>query len=167
MPTRLGVVSDTHGHVGYALDAVRALTEQRVDVVIHCGDIGSPKVVPLFAGWPAHYVFGNVDYDDGLLRAAINDAGQTCHGRFGELELEGKSIAFLHSDDALRFREVVRSGKYDLVCYGHTHVAKVQQLGRTLVLNPGAMYRAERHTIAIVELPSLEVRHLPADSASS
>ena len=78
-PLRLGVVSDTHGHVGFAADAVRMLESLAVDVVIHCGDIGSVEIVPLWRAWPTHFVFGNVDYDVALLRRAIAAAGQTCH----------------------------------------------------------------------------------------
>lgn len=157
---RLGVVSDTHGHVEYTLEAVRILQREQVDAVLHCGDIGTHQIIPLFAGWPTHFVFGNCDYDLPLLRAAIRDAGQTCHERFGALVLERRRIALIHSDDAALFQETIRGGEYDLVCYGHTHVAKVRHVGRTLVLNPGALYRADPHTLAIVELPDLTVRHL-------
>jgi predicted phosphodiesterase len=42
------------------------------------------------------------------------------------------------------------------VCYGHTHVAAIDRHGDTLVVNPGAIYRASRHTVAIVDLPTVE-----------
>jgi hypothetical protein len=125
--------------------------------VLHCGDIGSPAVIPLFAAWPTHFVFGNVDYDRTGLRAAIEAAGQTCHDRFGQLELSGKRIAFLHSDDAPLFRQTFTSGDFDLVCYGHTHQAEQHVVGPTLVLNPGALYRANPRSFATVELPALTV----------
>jgi hypothetical protein len=57
----LGVVSDTHGHVQNAQAAVRMLENLEVEVVLHCGDIGSQAIVPLFKKWPTHFVFGNVD----------------------------------------------------------------------------------------------------------
>lgn len=157
---RIAVVSDTHGHVGYTTTAVRAIRQERVAAVLHCGDIGSEAIVPLFAEWPTHFVFGNVDDDGGPLPAAISAAGQTCHQRFGSLELGGVKIALLHSDDWALFDETIESGTYDLVCYGHTHVAEQHRAGRTLVLNPGALYRATPHTFAVVELPGLDVRHV-------
>lgn len=133
------------------------LESLEVDEVLHCGDIGSASIVSLFAPWPTHFVFGNVDFDEPPLREAIDEFGQTCHGRFGTLEREGLKIALLHSDDARRFNETVRSGGYDLVCYGHTHVAKQEYAGSTLVLNPGALHRATPHSLAIVDLPQLAV----------
>jgi putative phosphoesterase len=144
-----------------ALAAVRMLEEMQVDVVLHCGDIGSPEIPPLFAAWPTHFVFGNCDYDRDELRQAIVKAGLECHGAFGDLTLAGRRIALIHSDDVRRFRQAIDSGDYDLVCYGHTHRAEQHFKGRTLVLNPGALYRANPHTIAIVDTETMEVTITP------
>ena len=120
----IGVLSDTHGHVPDTREAINVLESLDVDVVLHCGDIGSVAVVGLFEPWPTHFVFGNVDGNESELRWAIEAAGQNCHGRFAALEMGGKKIALLHSDDERRFDETVHSGEWDLVCYGHTHVAE-------------------------------------------
>lgn len=155
---RIGVVSDTHGHMEFSRQAVEALGRFTLDAVIHCGDIGGPGVIPLFDQWPTHFVFGNVDhYLENMLRKTIATAEQTCHGLFGALELAGKRVAFLHSDDQSRFRATIDCQEYDLVCYGHTHVAEEHAEGRTRVLNPGAVYRANPRSIAIVTLPELDI----------
>lgn len=156
----LGVVSDTHGHVEYTRHAVRMLSSLAVDLVLHCGDIGSAEIIPLFGQWPTHFVFGNVDYDVQGLRRAIDLAGQTCHGLCGELSLAGGRIAFLHGHDGQLLKELIASGQRQLVCYGHTHVAEWHQAGPTRVLNPGALYRANPHSIAVVELPELTIQHV-------
>jgi putative phosphoesterase len=156
----LGVVSDTHGHVEFVRPAVRMLESCEVEQVIHCGDIGSTEIIGLFAAWPTHFVFGNVDTETARLRAAIRSAGQTCHDRFGRLELAGRKIAFLHGDDEQKLREAIESGEFDLVCYGHTHQAEHHQSHKTTVLNPGALYRATPHSLAVVRLAQLEVAHL-------
>ena len=152
----IGVVSDTHGHVGQAQTAVRMLESLDVELVLHCGDIGSTEIVPLFAPWETHFVFGNVDHDEAALRKAIELSGGTCHGRFGSLVREGRRMAMLHGDDAARFRRETTSGQWDLVCYGHTHVAAMRYEGDTLVLNPGALYRARPHSLAVVELSRMK-----------
>lgn len=160
---RVGVVSDTHGDMGSTESAVELLARQNVEVVLHCGDIGSTSIIPLFDRWPTHFVFGNVDGNESALRQAIAVSGQHCHERFGELELDGVRVAILHSDDDFKFRSTIGSGEFDLVCYGHTHVAKHERRGTTEVLNPGALHRAEPRTIAIVELPEMSVEHLTVD----
>jgi len=153
----LAVISDTHGQVLTTQAACRLMESLDVEVVIHCGDIGSPEIVPLFQKWPTHFVFGNVDDNERELRQAITKSQLTCHERFGRLELAGKQIAFLHSDDARQFRDTIHSGEFDLVCYGHTHLAKQDHIGRTLVLNPGAIHRSNPHSFAIIDLPHLQV----------
>ena len=95
------------------------------------------------------------DHDQNELRAAIDQAGLVCHGLFGDLSLSGRRIALLHSHDARLFRHVCTNGDYDLVCYGHTHAAEQHREGKSLILNPGALYRATPHSIATVELESL------------
>lgn len=153
---RIGVVSDTHGHADLTRNAIRMLQSLEVEAVLHCGDIGSTEVVELFSDWPTHFVFGNCDYNQAELQTAIESAGQTCHGLFGEIELAGAKIALLHSHERNRFRNAIEGGEYRLVCYGHTHLKAIDQHGPTMVLNPGAIYRANPHSIAVVELPACE-----------
>ena len=45
--------------------------------------------------------------------------------------------------------------------YGHTHEAEQHREGKTLVLNPGALYRANPHSIAVVELDTMEATIIP------
>jgi uncharacterized protein len=153
---RLGVISDTHGHVELTRPAVRMLESLEVDEVLHCGDIGSMAVVELFSAWPTHFVFGNCDENMAAFATAIEKAMQKCHGLFGDLEFDGVKVALLHSHERNRFREAIDGGKYRLVCYGHTHVAATDRRGDTLVLNPGAIFRASPHSIAVVDLPAVE-----------
>lgn len=128
-----------------------------VDVVLHCGDIGSSGIVDLFHPWPTHFVFGNVDQDTAALQTAIAAAGQSCHGRLGLLELAGRRIALLHGDDTRQLAQLIRANIWDLICYGHTHRYALERQGNSLVLNPGALFRATPHTLAVVELKTLVV----------
>lgn len=153
---RVGVVSDTHGQVDFTRPAVRMLQSLNVDRVLHCGDIGSAEVVEMFEQWPTDFVFGNCDTDHRALRSMIERAGQTCLGEFGDLEIAGVRIALIHSHDRRLFSASVGSGRYRTICYGHTHIASVERRGETLLLNPGALYRAQPHSLAILELPQNE-----------
>lgn len=154
---RIGIVSDTHGHVRNTLQAISQLNELNVDVVIHCGDIGSPQVVPLFSGWPTHFVLGNVDHDEAALQWIVSEEGQTFHRRFARIELDGRLIAVTHGDDGDLLSDAIQSGEYDLVCTGHTHQRELRTVGRTIVLNPGALYRSSHKSFAVVNWPSRDV----------
>jgi putative phosphoesterase len=152
----IGIVSDTHGQVDLTLQVVRIFENLKVEQVIHCGDIGPAVMVELFEPWPTHFVLGNCD-NRLALSTAIEAAGQTCHDRFGSLDLEGKKIAFLHGDDHALLQKTVHEDRWDLVCYGHVHVAGTSVSGRTLVLNPGALCGSDHPSVAVVRLPSMEV----------
>ena len=127
---------------------------------MHCGDIGSAAIPSLFDRWPSHFVFGNVDQEEAELREGVVEADGTCHGRFGEFELASRKIALLHGDDLRKLHVAITSGAYDLVCSGHTHQRKEERQGKTLVLNPGAIYRANPHSVAVVDLATMEVTSL-------
>jgi putative phosphoesterase len=130
-------------------------------MVLHCGDIGSVSIVPLFPDLPAHFVLGNVDWNVEEMEAAISAAGQTCHGRFGRVDVQGKRIAFLHGDDELRLRQAIDEDRVDVVCYGHTHVAEQHRENGKLVVNPGAIWRSQPPSVAVVDLRAMRAMTVP------
>jgi hypothetical protein len=156
---RIGVISDTHGEIHSTNNALRVLDSLGVSMILHCGDVGV-GVVPLLNGRRTHFVPGNTD-DPDRLQAAIADAAHTFHDPPGVLEIEGCHIAFLHGDDVRLLHETIQSGKFDLVCHGHTHAFASSRQRQTLSLNPGAVSRSQRPSLAVVEIPSLEVTHVP------
>jgi uncharacterized protein len=156
---KIGVLSDTHGDIGAAERAKSILQHQQVSLVIHCGDVGA-DVVPWLKGLRTHFVHGNMD-DPDRLREEITDPEHTLHDQLGTLEIEGRRVAFLHGHDVKLLRHTIHSGHWDLVCYGHTHAFSTGFEGKTLVLNPGALGRTSRPSLAVVDMPSLEVTEIP------
>jgi len=154
----LGVLSDTHGNILRTNQAMLIFREFGVERIIHCGDVGAAAVLSQFAGTPVDFVLGNCDPVAADLRAA--DC-VTCHGLFGHIEIEGQKIAFMHSHDQLRFDREVSSGQWDMLCYGHTHKSALWMgCDRTIVLNPGALFRVATPSVAVVKLPEREVTHV-------
>lgn len=151
----IGILSDTHGRLDRTQQAVRMLESLEVELLVHCGDVGSPAVLGLLEAWPVHFVLGNTD-SPWQFRDGARQPHWFCHERFGHLELAGKQIAFLHGDDAPRLRQTIGSGQWDLVCYGHSHTAEITTAGNTLVVNPGALHRVTQPSLAVVELPTLQ-----------
>ena len=155
---KIGVISDSHGEVSPTLQAIDVLDRFGVELTIHCGDVGL-DVVPLLKERKVHFVPGNMD-DPNQLRKAITDPKHTLHDKFGALELEGKRIAFLHGHDVKLLHQTINSGNWDLVCHGHTHAFSSRREGRTLIVNPGALARTQTPSLAVVELPSLDVSEI-------
>lgn len=158
---RLGILSDTHGHEDNTLAAVSVLEGFDVAELLHCGDLCSTEIPRLLSPWPTHYVFGNCDFELDAMRQAITAAGGRCHDWFGDFTMDGRRIGLLHGHEEKRLLQAVKCGQYDLICYGHTHAAEFHREGQTLILNPGALYRANPHTIAIVDLMTMEPQIVP------
>src|SRR6476620_4654060 len=94
----LGILSDTHDRVDAMAEGVRLLKEAGAEFFIHCGDVGSERVLDHLAGLPSAFVFGNTDWDRATLARYAETIGVACHGTFADLELGGKKIAVMHGD---------------------------------------------------------------------
>ena len=154
---RLGIISDTHGHVELTRPAVRMLESLEVDAVLHCGDIGSMAVVELFAAWPTHFVFGNCDDDYRCIRGGDPPGRANLPRPVRRSGIRRRAeLPCSTATNAARFREAIDSGDYELVCYGHTHVAAIDRHGDTLVRESRRNLSRDPHSIAVVELPAVE-----------
>jgi putative phosphoesterase len=150
---RIAVISDTHSRVVSVRPALAIMAERGVDAIIHCGDISDADTARLFPAH-THFVFGNTDYDRAGIARAVAEIGATLHGAWGQLDMEGVSLAFTHGDDALLLQELENANTFDFVFHGHTHVAREHLVGKTRVINPGAIQRVAVRTFLIIDLPA-------------
>lgn len=169
---RIGIVSDTHDRTEAIAEAVRLLIDQGVELILHCGDIESPETVSAFADVPTHFVFGNWDKDRASLSRAIKEIGGTASESFGALEIAGKRVAWVHSHERHQLYQLEHSDYFDYLFYGHTHVREQHRTGRTLVANPGALFRANPKTCIVLDLVSGELKPIllpskPGESSPS
>jgi putative phosphoesterase len=153
---RIAVISDTHSRTASVLAALQIMAERGVALILHCGDIQDADAVRLFPAH-THFVFGNTDYDRDGIERAIADIGATLHGAWGQLELAGRTIAFVHGDDAHLLHDLECSEAFDFLFHGHTHIAREHRTGKTRVINPGALQRVAVRTFLLLDLPSGEV----------
>ncbi len=148
---KIAILSDSHSRYHTVEDALKILQGRNVNAVIHCGDIDDAETVWLFQGFTAHFVWGNCDTERASMQQAMHGIGATLHGAWGLLEVDGVKIAFTHGDDGTLMRELQESGQFDYLFYGHTHVAKEQRVGKTRVINPGALHRARPKTMLVLD----------------
>ena len=154
----LGILSDTHDRADAMAMGVRLLRSAGAAYYVHCGDVGDETVLDALAGEPSAFVFGNNDWDRAGLRRHADTLGVTCLGDFGTLDLAGKKIAVTHGDDGGLLRRLVDAQDHDYVLLGHSHVAGEQRVGRTRLINPGALYRAKVKTVALLDLATDALR---------
>jgi putative phosphoesterase len=149
----IAVISDTHNRVVSVKSALQIMAERKVELILHCGDICDGETVRLFPAH-THFVFGNCDYDRGEIQRAVADIGATLHGAWGQLELAGQSLAFVHGDDRQLLDNLENADAFDFLFHGHTHIAKEHRIGKTRVINPGALQRVAVRTFLLLDLPT-------------
>jgi hypothetical protein len=157
---RLGILSDTHDRYEMMAAAVRALQERGAAFFIHCGDVCTPNLLDLLAGLPSAFVWGNCDWDRMGLQRYAEAIGVPCYGNVADLELDGKKIAVLHGDDRPRLDALLKAQAHDYLFHGHTHVRRDERVGRTRVINPGALHRAAEKTAALLDTEADALEYL-------
>jgi putative phosphoesterase len=137
---KIGILSDSHDQV-WNLRAALAALDREAQLLIHCGDLCSPFIVPLLAegfGGPVHAVFGNNDADRYRLQLqAARSERVRLEGESWLGELGGKRFAVQHFDDLAR--PLAASGEFDVVCFGHNHRLEVERVESTWLINPGTI----------------------------
>jgi putative phosphoesterase len=162
---KIGIMSDTHDRLDAVEKAIDLFNREKVEHVLHAGDLVSPFVAPKFAKLKAklYIVWGNNDGDKEFIRVKFGEIGITPLGNFATLELDGKKIALLHGTHEEIVGALLRSGTFDVVVRGHNHRAEIRE-GKTLLINPGEVcgYLTGRQTVAILNLTGLkaEILHL-------
>jgi len=153
----IGILSDTHGRHQEARRAVELFEAAGAAHIIHCGDVCGLEVFDQFVGKPFSFVWGNCDDDDGSTLAYLNTVGMKAPTDVPlRLNLDGKSFAVFHGHEASFHR--AGSLDVDYVLHGHSHVARDERINNVRFINPGALYRATRKTMATLDTVSDELR---------
>lgn len=160
---KLGVMSDSHGRVHRVQEAIRILEAAGAEAFVHCGDVGGPEVLEEFVGRRCWFVWGNTDFPDATWRPLVDALGLPWPNGRAEFQIAGRRIAVFHGHER-GFQEAAGSGDYDYVLYGHTHCRDDIRLGRTRLVNPGALHRTRTPTVALIDLARDEVRFLPVET---
>lgn len=134
---RIGVLSDTHGKLRE--EVVEIL--RGCDVILHAGDINTPKVMEsLREIAPLYIVRGNADKEwaEGLPESLTE-------------EICGLRVFMVHNKKYMP-KEI---GNFDLVVFGHSHKYEERREGNCLFLNPGSCGPrrfSQPVTMAVVEV---------------
>jgi len=139
---KIAILSDTHDHIPNLVCAVNRANAAKAKILIHCGDLISPFMLPYLDGFHGrvHLIYGNNVGDQHLIssRCATGFDRITHHGIEGSIKVGGLRIGFNHYPSLAR--GLAAGGKFDVVCCGHNHRAGVEQIGDCLLINPGDLH---------------------------
>ena len=154
---KIGILSDSHDDMAAIAKAVALFNAEGVVQVLHAGDLVSPFTFDILHELQAPFggIFGNNDGDRLLLRERSAGA---LHTQPHFVTLDSMRGVIVHEPPLVK--SLARSGDFDLVIYGHTHVPDVHREGTSLVVNPGKAARLDkgRTTVVILETSTREAR---------
>jgi len=153
---RIGILSDTHNHVGNLLAALRIFREEGVRHLIHCGDMANVFTAQQISGFDVIYVNGNSDESAEAINHAVwtlNPMNETPGGQFSG-KLGGVGVAATHGHMPQRLEKLIKDKSNAYVFHGHTHRRRDELVGKTRVINPGALGGAhyEPRTVCVLDL---------------
>jgi hypothetical protein len=148
---KIGILSDNHGHLGPMRSALELLETLDAEAFVHCGDLGGLATLELLAGHPTWFVWGNTDYPEPTWEPVIRALDMRWPNTVPVLfELEGLQMGVCHGHE-VGFQDATRL-ELDYLFHGHTHQAADRRIGKTRVINPGALFRARERTVALLDL---------------
>ena len=157
----VGVVSDTHNNIKNVENIINIFNEQKVNLVIHTGDISKPKTLELFSklDCPLIGVFGNHDrIENGLIEICRKYNFDFREPPFS-LNLENKEIVIFHEPDLIDdYLEL--ENEVDLILHGHTHRYREEIINNIIFFNPGesAGSLKGKNAIATINLCDLRIK---------
>ena len=189
MSTRIGLISDVHATPAPLEEALTIFRREGVEKILCAGDIAGygeqlDETVELLMAGHCHAIVGN--HDIWHLEDMIDE---TCGESelflerlpsILELNVENKALYMVHASPPRSYTQGMKlldeNGELipaqvkdwttclhgfgrDILVVGHTHQVFAEQLGRTLVINPGST--KFNHTCAILSLPEQDFRVFP------
>ncbi len=151
---KIAIFSDSHDNLPNLENFLEWANSNNIKELIFCGDLCAPgtlknALAPKFSGL-IHMVFGNVTDRDLLPQVAASFPQVKHYGDLAELEIDGIRIAVIHYPD--KAKELAKSGKYDLVFYGHNHTPWEETINKTKLANPGTLAGMfQRATFAVYD----------------
>jgi hypothetical protein len=153
---KIGIISDTHNHISAVERALQILREEDIHTVLHCGDVCTAAILRKMRDFNVWVAEGNMDRPMDLRSAAAHILGRGRLARVHRLTLGGLGVGLLHGDERHRLQTLIETGGLAYVFHGHTHRRNDRQVGRTRVINPGALgsVRHQSPSFCIVDLES-------------
>ena len=113
--------------------------------------MGGVEVFDELVGRPITFVWGNTDMPGGGLLSYLHSVKiGVPDGAPARLTLDGKSFAVFHGHEP-DFEFAADRLEVDYILHGHTHEQRDDRTPRTRIINPGALHRTKRKTVATLD----------------
>ena len=158
----IGILSDSHGEQQRTRAAINLLLKEGCARIYHLGDVETLEVLDELAGHPISLVFGNCDVVNRLADYA-QDLGIDVQHPKGTTKYEHYSIGYLHGDRFDHYHQLLDDEAVQVVFHGHTHETRDEIVENTRCINPGALHRSARYTVATFDTQTDELNFIEVE----
>jgi len=159
----VGVVSDTHNNIKNVRNIIRIFNEEKVDIVIHTGDVSKPKTLREFSELNCSMlgVFGNND----RIEIGLEDVCKELNFKFIEppysVILDNKKVVIFHEPDLIDSYIKINKN-IDLILHGHTHRYREEKINGITCFNPGesAGLIEGKNALGVIDLSDLSIKRI-------
>jgi putative phosphoesterase len=141
---KIGVISDTHDDIQNTKKAIEIFNTLDVDHVFHAGDYIYPGMIALFRELKQNTKFYGVrGNNDGEIIGLVDQFRKLENAfflnEFGRILIDGKEVGIYHGTNPQLSELLIESQIFEVLILGHTHMKRIEKIGKTLVLNPGPL----------------------------
>lgn len=174
MTMLIGIISDVHDNLRHLNIAIQFFNEKKISLLIHCGDFNMPFTLESYLelNCPIKGVLGNGDPDIQKFLYQIQNKFKNLKidlaEVFQDIKIDNRRIAVFHGNDLQLLNLISECSLFDVICYGHTHISKIEKINKSLMINPGnlvgvyhpnktapitiALYETQDNTAEIIDL---------------
>ena len=159
---KIAIISDIHENFHNLILALQEMEKHNIQQIICLGDLMNSGIAKLLATQkiPVYLIWGNNDGEKveiTLVSKKENSVLTVSTNVYDFLEFDSRKIFISHYEDLAI--PMAKSGDFDAIFYGHTHIQQKEKMNDCWVVNPGeiAAGKTKKATFAIYDTATNEV----------
>ncbi len=153
---KIAIISDIHENFHNLILALQEMEKHNIQQIICLGDLMNSGIAKILAtqSIPVFMIWGNNDGEKveiSLASKMANSVLTISTKTYDFLKFGDKKIFIAHYEDLAH--PMAKSGEYDAIFYGHTHIRTIEKVKNCWVVNPGeiAAAKTKKATFAIYD----------------
>lgn len=153
---KIAIISDIHENFHNLILALQEMEKQKVEQILCLGDLMNSGIAKVLMAQdiPSYLIWGNNDGEKVEITLASkrpNSSLEVGVKTYEQLEMDGRKIFISHYEDLAK--PIAKSGAFDAVFFGHTHISSLEKINDCWVVNPGelAAMKTKKATLAIYD----------------
>ena len=159
----LGFVGDTHNRLENVEKIINIFNSNKVDSVIHTGDITQAKTLKIFSKLHCSLigVYGNNDVNEEGLKETSFDCGFKLTEPPLITTIYNRKIAIFHEPEGIEDK-IENDPNIDLILHGHTHRYRNEKIKGVRIFNPGecAGFLKGKNAVGLINLKNMSIKRI-------